>query len=582
MIAAVVLEIPPEVRAAAARGWRLLPVQPRGKTPLVKEWQKVASNDLHQLEEWANTFPGCNWGLATGPGSGIFALDVDGEPGRSALLAYQREGHEIPDTLSTSTGNGSHVYFRWPVGAVIRNSAGKLAKGLDIRGDGGYVVIPPSVHSSGNQYAYTDPQEPVLDAPEWLLNMLSHPTPPAPISPASVAIIGPGQRTPLLFSLAGKLRNEGVPQEGILAALRGLNATFAPPHDEKKLLQIAKGVERYAAGHIPSTAGPDLLCLADVKALPVPWMWKGYLAFGMLAMLSGDPDAGKTFIALAIAADLSNGILPASGGTCAPISTLYLSRENAAEYVIKPRFDALGGNANRFHLLRGSVAGEGESAVRGGITLKDVAVLESAIEQTHAKLIVIDPIQSYLGADVDSHKSNETRPVMDGLIGLAEKHNACVLVVRHLSKASGGRAIHRGLGSIDLTGAVRMEMIAGNAAGDPNSRALVQIKNNVGPRADSLDYAIVGDEMNARLEWRGRSRLTADDLLAPDAEAEGRSDIAEAADFLREQLTSGPKPQKDLSAESGFSDRTLQRAFKKLDGKRSRDGERGPWLWSLK
>jgi hypothetical protein len=310
-------------------------------------------------------------------------------------------------------------------------------------------------------------------------------------------------------------------------------------------------------------------------------MWKGYLSFGMLAMLSGDPDSGKTFIALAIAAALSNGQIPASGETCTPVSTLYLSQENAAEYVIKPRFDALGGNSNRFHLLRGSVQGTGADTARAGITLKDIALLDQAIAHTHAKLIVIDPIQSYLGADVDAHKSNETRPVMDGLIALAERNDACGLIVRHLSKASGGRAIHRGLGSIDLTGAVRMEMIAGSAPGCPNDRALVQIKNNVGPRAESLGYEIVGEEMNAKLEWRGKSQLTADDLLAPDASAGGKSDTAEAADFLLEQLMRGPKAQKELATQGGFSERTLQRAFKRLPGKRFRDGESGPWLWSL-
>lgn len=572
--------LPPEIRAAAARGWRLLPVLARAKTPLVKEWQRLATSDLGQLETWAVQFPGCNWGMATGLGSGVFVLDVDGEPGVAALLAYQEKGHWLPNTLSVTTGKGSHVYFRWPEGQTIRNSAGKLAKGLDIRGDGGYVVIPPSVHPSGEPYLYGDPNEPVTDAPGWLLEMIRQPTQPFPVVSATVSTIGPGQRTPLLFKLAGKLRAEGVPPEGIFAALQGLNATFDPPHEEKKLRQIAKGVERYPAGQMSGILAPDLVCLADVEALPVPWLWKGYLAFGMLAMLSGDPDAGKTFIALAIAADLSNGRLPVSGGLCAPITTLYLSRENAAEYVIKPRFNALGGNAKRFHLLKGSVQGAGDTAIRSGITLKDIALLESALERTSAKLIVIDPIQSYLGADVDAHRSNETRPVMDGLIGLAERHHACVMVVRHLSKASGGRAIHRGLGSIDLTGAVRMEMIAGNAAGDPNSRALVQIKNNVGPRADSLGYEILGEEMEARLEWRGKSQLTADDLLAPDAEAEGRSAVAEAADFLREQLSTGQKLVKELEKE--FPIHTLQRAARKVGIKRSRDGERGSWLWSLK
>jgi hypothetical protein len=278
---------------------------------------------------------------------------VDGEQGKAALLDLHRHGQKVPDTLSASTGTGSYVYFVWPEGQTIRNSAGKVAKGLDIRSNGGYVVIPPSIHSTGVQYTYHDPNEPITDAPKWLLELIQEPARIASVPSQSVTLIGPGRRTPLLFSLAGKLRTEGVSQEGILAALRALNATFAPPHDEKKLLQIAKGIERYPVGQIPATVIPDLICLANIQARPVPWMWKGFLAFGILAMLSGDPDAGKTFIALAIAADLSNGHVPVSGDSCAPITTLYLSRENAPEYVIKPRFDALGGDASRFHLLKG-------------------------------------------------------------------------------------------------------------------------------------------------------------------------------------------------------------------------------------
>jgi hypothetical protein len=304
--------LPPEIRTAAARGWRWLPVQAHGKTPLVREWPKVATTAVDRLEAWAGEFPGCNWGMATGPGSGVFVLDVDGELGRTSLLACHRRGQKIPDTLSTYTGTGSHVYFRWPEGRTIHNSAGKLAKGLDIRGDGGFVVIPPSIHPNGIQYAFSDPDEPIKDAPEWLLELTAHPAKPIPVPSATIASIGPGQRTPLLFKLAGKLNAEGVPPDGILAALKGLNATFVPPHGDKKLAQIIQGVQRYSAGRPPETLAPDLVCLADVKALPVPWLWKGYLAFGMLAMLSGDPDAGKTFISLAIAADLSNGCVPVS------------------------------------------------------------------------------------------------------------------------------------------------------------------------------------------------------------------------------------------------------------------------------
>jgi hypothetical protein len=276
-----------------------------------------------------------------------------------------RQGFTLPSTLRVVTGRadgGKHWYFRLPSGVVIHTDQnGRIAPHIDVRGDGGYVVTPPSIHKTGAQYRFIDPDAELADLPAWAIDRLKARASMCEAGPqAGPKPIGPGQRTPVLFSMAGKLRDHGVSQEGILGALRGLNATFAPPHDEKKLLAIARGVERYPAGVPPGALVPDLLCLANVEALPVHWMWKGYLAFGMLAMLSGDPDAGRTFIALAIAADLSNGRLPVSKESCTPLSTLYLSRENAPEFVIRPRFDALGGDSSRFHLLRGSVEGTGK------------------------------------------------------------------------------------------------------------------------------------------------------------------------------------------------------------------------------
>ena len=265
------------------------------------------------------------------------------------------------------------------------------------------------------------------------------------------------------------------------------------------------------------------------------------------------------------------------------VSTLYMSNENAASYVLRPRFDALKGDAGRFHLLKGGICSSGEGEVRTGMTLKDVGLLEAALVKTGAKLIIVDPIQSYLGEDTDAYRSNETRPIMDGLITLAEEHNVCVLILRHLSKASGGRAIHRGLGTIDFTGAVRTEMIAGTAPGDPDSRAMVQIKNNLGPKADSLGYEIVGTEMNARLEWLGKSDLTANDLLAPDATA-SRSAVDDAREWLRDFLSNGSKEQRECreKAESvGISFATLRRAKNALRVRSCKPALRGAWIWAL-
>jgi hypothetical protein len=331
------------------------------------------------------------------------------------------------------------------------------------------------------------------------------------------------------------------------------------------------------AGSEPSISPrrPEILHLSEVVAQAVPWLWRPYLALGMLAMLSGDPGAGKTYIALAIAAALTVGRLPHSGEPCSPVDVLYLSVENSPEHVLRPRFDLLGGNAQRFHILRGSVTGEGKRATHGGVKLSDIQVLADSIEQTEARLLIVDPIQSYLGADVDAHRSNETRPVLDGLVRLAEEHDACVLLVRHFAKSPTGRAIHRGLGSIDLTGAVRTELHAGSV---DDQRAMVQAKSNLGQLGDSLGYVIEGD---GSFRWTGKSDLTAVDLQEAESTREERSDIAEACDYLEQTLAGGPRKVNELADGTDVHPRTLRRAAQKLGIRRTRDGERGPYIWAL-
>jgi hypothetical protein len=515
----------------------------------------------------------------TGPISGVFVLDVDGNPGKAALKMYQQQGWELPETLTARTGRGRHLYFQWPVGQTIRNSAGKLADGLDIRGEGGYVVIPPSIHSNGSHYAFVSPNAAIVAAPEWLLTLLTEPAQgPRLVSPQPERAIVEGKRNDALTSLAGTMRRKGMAQAAIEAGLLEENHQHCqPPLPEVEVRRIAASTARYAP--VSSATGqvrrPILVCLSDVDPKPVDWLWEPYLPNGMLALLSGDPGSGKTYLSLAIAAALSNGRTPYSGQAREPVNTLYLSLENSAEHVVRPRFDSLTGDCSRFQLLQGSISGENQPT--GTITLTDTDLLEQAMIEAKAGLLIVDPIQSYLGADVDAHRSNETRPVLDGLGQLASKHNCCVLLVRHLSKNSSGRAIHRGLGSIDISGAARTELVTGTAPDDPKSRALVQIKNNLGPYGDSLGFTI-GEN---GFVWTGKSELTPGDLFASDCETETRSNISLAVEFLKSELASGPRLQKELVEQSGLGERTMQRAARKIGLKKKRDGEHGPWLWCL-
>ena len=333
---------------------------------------------------------------------------------------------------------------------------------------------------------------------------------------------------------------------------------------------------------IPAEAAPEpeLLCLADVEPRAVNWLWEPFIPTGMLTMLSGDPGAGKSFIALSVAAELSRGRLRDSR-IVEPANTLYLSVENPIAESLRPRFDGLGGDPARFFLLQGKPQFDANGNKHlAAVTLADLKTIEAAIEGKSIRLMVVDPIQSYLGAGVDLHRSNETRPVMDGLARLAEKHGCAILLLRHLSKQSGGKAIHRGLGSVDLTGAVRSEILAGSLPDEPGTRALVHIKTNVGREGNTLGYSIDGA---GRFAWTGESSLTAADLLAAPA-GPGDRKLAEASEWLTEKLKTGTHEQREireLAEQAGITYATLRRAKNALQVRPHKDGMRGPWMWSL-
>ena len=142
-----------------------------GKHPRTKNGFKDASNDPAAVAEWSRKFPGTNWAARTGPESGFWVLDVDGADGLATLAALEIEHGPLPATLTATTGSGGrHYVFAWPERRVP-NSCRKLGPGLDVRGDGGYIVIAPANHWSGGAYAW-DNDLPLASAPDWLLDIV--------------------------------------------------------------------------------------------------------------------------------------------------------------------------------------------------------------------------------------------------------------------------------------------------------------------------------------------------------------------------------------------------------------------------
>ena len=286
-------EAPEPVLRLAARGWRLLPCAERGKIPLLTDWPRRASCDVGTICMWAKKHAGCNWGVACGPDSGVWVLDVDGEPGDASLRSLvEQHGDEWTGTLAVTTARGRHLYFSHPgAGNAIRTNAGKLGVGLDVRGDGGYALVPPSTHPSGARYEWTSPLNGLapISAPAWLLELVTSGERQV-VRAADVGIIPEGHRNDTLTRVGGYLRRKGETAPEITRALLEQNRRRCrPPLSESEVRTIAGSVSRYEPG------GPDPLETAwqAIQAGSYPSNYERFLALARQLQLArpGQPVA---------------------------------------------------------------------------------------------------------------------------------------------------------------------------------------------------------------------------------------------------------------------------------------------------
>jgi hypothetical protein len=256
-----------------------------------------------------------------------------------------------------------------------------------------------------------------------------------------------------------------------------------------------------------------------------------------------------------------------------------MSNENSHKHTSKPWFLAMGGDESRMFALDDVENPDGSARP---ITLDDADVIEKAIGQTGARLLILDPLQSYLGGAVNMHMASQTRAKLDPLIRVAERTGCAVLVVSHMAKESGGRAIHSMLGSVDIMGAMRMALMIGTPADNREERALLLVKHSVGPWVETLGFRIVRDlaDKGVHVKWTGVSALTYSDMVAAE-KPKNKSQTEQAREWLKTALAPGPRLAKELVEASGFSERVLQKASEGLVAKCRRGGKHGPWEWRL-
>jgi putative DNA primase/helicase len=267
-----------EAKALAAKGRRVFPVhwlkadgmcscpkgakcESPGKHPRISEWQKLASTEESWLKGWfMRQWPGANIGILTGEESGVCVVDIDLKSGGDVSLMELCDRHGIiwPETLTVLTGSGGfHYYFQFPKGLDLRNTSGKLGRGIDTRANGGFVVAPPSLHASGNRYKWVNNSEPA-PLPDLLLKLLTEAKPsaaalshdkarPQAKSGASIgAVIAFHERNSTLTKIAGALRGRGAQLPELEAELLDINTRrCSPPLAEDEVIKIARSVSRY-------------------------------------------------------------------------------------------------------------------------------------------------------------------------------------------------------------------------------------------------------------------------------------------------------------------------------------------------
>lgn len=232
-----------------------------GKHPRHADWTTVATTNPDLIEGWWERDPRSNLGIVTGGEARLVVLDVDPKSGGfESLDALLAKHGSLPPTPTVETGSGGrHYYFRQPgEGEVLHNSAGKLGPGLDIRGEGGQVVAPPSEHASGKRYrwAISPSDEDLADLPEWISAALGSSSKPPAAAAGNGADIIEGGRNDYMTRRAGMLRRIGVDEASIAGVLQRENrARCRPPLPEEEIDRIAASVARYAPGNLPMT--PD-------------------------------------------------------------------------------------------------------------------------------------------------------------------------------------------------------------------------------------------------------------------------------------------------------------------------------------
>lgn len=490
-----------------------------GKHPRTVNGSKDASKDFDQIEAWFKQWPEANIGIATGPSSGIVVLDVDLAKGaHTQSLIFGDVDLTIFTTPKVKTGAGLHFYYRYPAGIDIKNSASKLGPFIDVRGDGGYVVAPPSAHSSGKKYEFLNAISELAEFPQDWIDKLQLPPAPAPsvngtapgsvsgpqgpgsfvIPPPPPGIVMPdsisqGSRNQTLTSIAGKLRHGGLSEGAIYAALNIENQRVCtPPLGDDEIRHIAFSVGRYA----PQDPIDPVSDPADPNAPPDhentlrPYLFRDFMAqtfeekeiLGFhigkrdIAIIQAATNAGKTTLLRNIGMCMAAGrpFEPFYEGS-RPIKIAYFDFENDAQDVqrdLRQMFGVFTADEvreleqNYIVIPKGLMGGE----LFQFNTHEKWA--NELIEKNAVEFIIVDNVSAAYDLNDENSNAEVTKKVIKPLLKMAYTGNCAFLFAHHYGKKKNElehAGVHAGRGASALQALSRtvINMFGDVSKGEP-------------------------------------------------------------------------------------------------------------------